>query len=180
MYNKVVINESPSEKALLNECLDECLGYNAEITRLLEAKRNYIDAIVKELTPSWFKRPCFVKVHYKELDYPYYEDIGARGSEREWIDKVSGEMYLLGFTISEIATTYLKSFPIKSVLSFDDRPTPDVSEIAFVPILYRSKPLCNDGGDIIEHSGTRVTMFDGTKSDTVKITGFEIIDGNIE
>ena len=158
-----------------NSIVEECARLNDNVRAALAAKRDFLDECVRWFKPSWFKKPCFVKVHYKELDYPHTED-GGRSTKREWIDKVSGEMYLAGFEVSEICKTHIGGMWTMDQLSFDVYPVPEVEYTCFVPVLYLSKPIYNTDGTLSERAGNRVTMFDGRYNERIRITGFEIVN----
>ena len=101
MSNKLIENtEKFSEN--ISELNNEISSLESEIVSLLGKIKTARENFVEENKPSWFDRPCFVKVHYKEIEKVRIEREGYYiTDDAKWIDKVSDVLFLEGFYMSE-------------------------------------------------------------------------------
>lgn len=101
MNNKLIENtEKFSEN--ISELNNEISSLESEIVSLVGKIKIARENFVEENKPSWFDCPCFVKVHYKEIEKVRIEREGYYiTDDAKWIDKVSDVLFLEGFYMSE-------------------------------------------------------------------------------
>lgn len=99
--NKLVENPELFSKKLVG--LKMLLGIKKdEIVRLYNEMKEERDLFVERNLPSWYHKPCFVKVHYREKEKIRIEREGYMiPSDAEWIEKVSPVLYLYGFYLDK-------------------------------------------------------------------------------